>query len=106
VTQQHRPRGNGVEKGLKLGAVVGHADADQGLAAVGRSFAVADQIRSMAIEAQTFEHGFEPLEAPAALIGAVDHDDVLSHGVRPLPILILRGSAAPIRGVAARASAV
>jgi hypothetical protein len=47
----------------------------------------------MAVEAQALEHGFALVETPAAFIGAVDHDDVFGHGLRPIPILILRKSA-------------
>ena len=76
--------GTRLEEGLELGAVIGHADPDQVLAAIDRLRAVADQIGRMAGPTEAFEHRLERVEAPGALIGAVNHDDVLGHGVIPV----------------------
>ena len=86
MAEQHRSRRQRGKKSLELGAIIGHADPDQVLAAGNRLRAVADQIRGMARPTEAREHSPELVEAPGALIGAVDHDDVLGHGTIPVPL--------------------
>jgi hypothetical protein len=84
VTEQSWLRCDSFEKGLKLVEVVGQADPDESGALLVGTQAVAGQVWGMAGPTELLERGLELIENPAALIGAMDHHDVLGHGLCPL----------------------
>ena len=59
-------------------------DADELGLGIGRILAVTDQIGGVHRPAPSFERLAELIEAPAALRGAMHHDNVLAHSLLPL----------------------
>jgi len=94
MAEKHRIGRDRLEEGLKFGAVVVDPDADQGLRRVLCVAAVANEIGRVAGPTHALENRPERIEAPGALIGPVQHDDVLGHGLRPLGRLACRSSRA------------
>jgi len=86
VAEQDRLRCDSFEKNLKLIEVVGHADPDESGALLVGLEPVADQVRRVASPAEFVEHCLKLIEAPAAFVRAVDHYDVLGHGVCTFPV--------------------
>ena len=77
MAEKHGARRDRLEEGLKLGAVIVHANADKSFCGIVRPRAVDDEIGRVASPAQALEHRPEFVEAPGSLIGPVQHDDVL-----------------------------
>ena len=85
VTEQHRLWGKRFQDGGEIGAILGETDADK--LPVGAVFAspMPDQIGRVNRPALALEHSPECVEAPAACRRAVQHHDVLSHSLLPIP---------------------
>ena len=91
MTEKHRPRRDRLEEGLVLGSVVRDAYADQGLCGISGPRPMTDEVRRVAVPAETLEHHLELIEAPRPFISAVQHHDVPGHDVSPFPLIFARG---------------